>query len=67
MLLYTFVLGPVMHRTLLLFMPVPQETQGLTQLHLIRVHLLLAVVTMTPLSSGLLRAFSACATLQLKR
>jgi hypothetical protein len=49
---FTFVLGPVMHRTPLLFMPVLQETRGLTQLHLIRVHHLLAVVTMTHSSRG---------------
>jgi hypothetical protein len=67
MLPYTFVLDPVMHRTPLLFMPVPQGTQGLTLLHLIRVHLHLIVVIMIPLLRGLLRAFSACARLQLMR
>jgi hypothetical protein len=53
MLHYIFVLDPVMHRTPLLFMPVPQGTLGLTQLHLIRVHLPLVVVIMILLSREL--------------
>jgi hypothetical protein len=64
---FIFVLGPVMHHTPLLFMPVLQEIRGLTPLHLFRVHHLLAVVIMIHSSSGHSRAFSACAKLQLKK
>jgi hypothetical protein len=46
MLPYIFVLDPVMHHMPLLFMPVQQGTQGLIQLHLMRVHLPLVVVIM---------------------
>jgi hypothetical protein len=56
-----FIRAPVMHHEHLLFMPEPQEIRGLTQLHLIRVHLLIRV-TSAHSSKVHSRAFSGCAS-----